>query len=97
LDAEQRNWVSRAVAGDKDALGELLAYFGPDVEAALHISSTWSGLFDAADVMQITYLEAFLHIKRFDPARADAFPAWLRHCYVSRRTGGCWPACANIP
>jgi len=78
LNAEQRNWLDKAVGGDKDALGELLASIGPDVEAALYISPTWGGLLETADVMQVTYLEAFLQIRKFDPARADAFPTWLR-------------------
>ena len=78
MTAEQREWVARAVVGDKDALGELLEAFGPDVEAGLRIGSTWRGLLDAADVMQVTYLEAFTQIRCFDAERAEAFPNWLR-------------------
>jgi RNA polymerase sigma factor (sigma-70 family) len=73
-----RESVRRAVAGDKVALGSLLEQFGPDVEVHLTISPLWRGQLDAADVMQVTYLEAFLQIDRFDAARADAFPAWLQ-------------------
>ncbi|QOJ14066.1 MAG: sigma-70 family RNA polymerase sigma factor [Planctomycetia bacterium] len=72
------NLVRCAVGGDKDALGELLLRFGPDVERGLFISATWRGMVDAADVMQITYIEAFGQISRFDPARPEAFGAWLR-------------------
>ncbi|MCG3126071.1 MAG: ECF RNA polymerase sigma factor SigD [Phycisphaerae bacterium] len=78
LIAEQRALVSRAVAGEKDALSELLESFGPDVEAALVIGPLWRGMLDAADVMQVTYLEAFGQIGRFDPSRPEAFPSWLR-------------------
>ncbi|HKQ48263.1 MAG TPA: sigma-70 family RNA polymerase sigma factor [Phycisphaerae bacterium] len=74
---EQRLMVVRACAGDKDALAELLELFGPEVEAVLGISPKWQGMIDAADVMQVTYLEAFAHIRDFDPARAESFPAWL--------------------
>lgn len=75
---EQRERVASAVSGDKGALGDLLETFGPDVEAALVISPLWRGALDAADVMQVTYMEAFGQIRTFDPQRADAFPAWLR-------------------
>jgi RNA polymerase sigma-70 factor (ECF subfamily) len=78
LDEKQRELLTCAVGGDRDALGALLAHFGPNVEAGLRIGSLWNGRIDAADVMQITYLEAFLHIHRFDPIRGEAFPAWLR-------------------
>jgi len=70
--------VARAVAGNKDALSGLLESFGPEVEAGLHIAATWQGQLDACDVMQVTYLDAFIQIHTFDPARAEAFPAWLR-------------------
>jgi RNA polymerase sigma-70 factor, ECF subfamily len=76
--AEERNCITRAVAGDKDALAELLESVGPGVEQGLHISPTWRGALDAADVMQVTYLEAFVQIRSFDPRRAEAFPNWLR-------------------
>jgi RNA polymerase sigma-70 factor (subfamily 1) len=78
LNGEQRQSLIRAVGGDRDALGKLLGDFGPEIEAALHISAGWRGQIETADVMQITYLEAFLHICRFDPDRSEAFPAWLR-------------------
>jgi RNA polymerase sigma factor (sigma-70 family) len=74
----QRDCVRRAVTGDKDALGELLEQVGPQVETSLVVSPTWRGLLDAADVMQVTYLEAFMQIRRFDAQRAEAFPGWLR-------------------
>lgn len=72
------NLVRRAVDGDKDALGQLLEQFGPMVESSLIISAKWRGMLDAADVMQVTYLEAFVQIRDFDPARAEAFPQWLK-------------------
>lgn len=77
MSPEQIDQVTRAVAGDKDALVELLQVFGPDVERRLVLSRKWQGQLDAGDVMQVTYLEAFAHIGEFDPVRAVAFPAWL--------------------
>lgn len=74
----QEQLVHRATAGDKDALGELLEVFGPEVEATLVISPKWQGVLGAADVMQVTYLEAFAQIRDFDPSRAESFPNWLK-------------------
>ena len=70
--------VHRAVAGDRDALSELLELYGPQVEARLRIAATWRSTLDTADVMQVTYLEAFTHIRQFDPNRADKFGPWLQ-------------------
>ena len=78
MTAEQREWVASAVAGNKGALGDLLETFGPEVEAGLVISPIWRGSLDVADVMQVTYLEAFVQIRTFDPQRPDSFPGWLR-------------------
>lgn len=75
---ELRACVKRAAGGDKDALGELLEAFGPQVESTLVIGLTWRGLLDAGDVMQVTYLEAFMQIGRFDSSRPEAFAGWLR-------------------
>lgn len=64
--------------GDADALTELLRRHGPTVEPALRISEQWRPVLDPADVMQITYLEAFLQIGHFDPQRGTPFRAWLQ-------------------
>jgi len=70
--------VARAVAGDADALSALLREHGPTVERGLRINPIWQAQLEPSDVMQVTYLEAFLRIGSFDPGRADAFPSWLR-------------------
>ena len=70
--------VDRAVKGDVDGLSELLAIFGPGVEANLKIGRSWRTMIEPGDVMQITYLEAFLQISTFRPEQAGSFEAWLR-------------------
>lgn len=75
---ELRDLVGRAVAGETDALGSLLEAYGPQVEQHLRIGKPWQAVLEPGDVMQVTYLEAFLQIGRFRPEQADAFPAWLR-------------------
>jgi RNA polymerase sigma-70 factor (ECF subfamily) len=73
--------AAKAVAGDADALSALLEHVGPQVENALHIGRRWRSAIDVGDVMQVTYLEAFLQISRFDPVRSPGsagFLRWLR-------------------
>jgi RNA polymerase sigma-70 factor (ECF subfamily) len=71
--------VSRAVAGDEAALAGLLETHGARVRAALGRSyhRRLRGQVELDDVMQVTYLEAFLRIGDFVPAGAGAFGAWL--------------------
>jgi len=72
-----RPLVERATAGDPDSLGELLARFGPRVEAHLRIGRLWQTMLEPGDVMQVTYLEAFLQISSFRPEQFNQFEAWL--------------------
>lgn len=76
---ETDDLVQRASGGDEDALTRLLAQFGPLVEASLSIGREWRSALEPADVMQVTYLEAFLEIRAFDPTRKEPFLAWLKH------------------
>lgn len=78
MDAQAVNrLINRAVHGDADALTDLLSEFGPRLEASLHLGRRWRPLIDVADVMQVTYLEAFIQISRFDPNNGS-FLRWLR-------------------
>lgn len=70
--------IKRAVKGDSDALSTMLGRHGPAVQAGLQIGKAWQTVLDPSDVMQVTYLEAFLRISTFDPTRVQAFQAWLR-------------------
>ncbi|MBI4579640.1 MAG: sigma-70 family RNA polymerase sigma factor [Planctomycetes bacterium] len=70
--------MQRAVHGDAEALCDLLRVHGPGISATLRIDRSWRAQLDAADVMQVTYLEAFRYIRDFAPERAECFPSWLR-------------------
>ena len=70
--------IPAAVSGDENALSELLARHGPAIERSLQIHPMWRPVLETADVMQVTYLEAFLQIRNFDPHRGTPFGAWLR-------------------
>jgi len=76
---EESELLSRAVAGDGDGLSELLLRIGPQVQARLdgRLASRYRGAFDLDDVMQVTYLEAFLRVKEFSPEGVGSFVAWL--------------------
>lgn len=69
--------VQRAAAGDADALAELLRDIGPEVRRRLSISPLWQSSIEPADVMQVTYLEAFLRVEQLRGDSRDAFRAWL--------------------
>jgi RNA polymerase sigma-70 factor (ECF subfamily) len=69
--------VARAVQGDTDALSRLLATYGPQVEQGLKLGRTWRAALDPGDVMQVTYLEAFMQIASFRPEQGE-FLTWLR-------------------
>jgi len=77
---EDTTIVSRAVDGDPQALKTLLGRHGPAVWTTVNaeIGAQWRSLLDADDVMQVTYLEAFLQIGRLTGRDDAAFVAWLR-------------------
>ncbi len=72
--------IERAVAGDMAALRALLERYGGQVAAEINaqIGRTWQSVVDAADVMQVSYIEAFLHIGTLTTREPAGFLAWLR-------------------
>lgn len=71
--------LDRAVEGDRDAVARLLEQHGPQVRRVLagRIPIRWQGVLSIDDVMQETYIDAFLDIRRFDPRDDASFTAWL--------------------
>jgi RNA polymerase sigma-70 factor (subfamily 1) len=71
--------LQRAVEGDTDALSALLEHFGAQVRTRIsgRIDKRWRTSFDADDVMQVTYLEAFLQIYQLTARDSASFLAWL--------------------
>jgi RNA polymerase sigma-70 factor (ECF subfamily) len=72
--------LQKASAGDSDSLRALLEQFGPQVwnEVRSNIGAQWQSMVDADDVMQVTYLEAFLQAQQLTARDAAGFLAWLR-------------------
>lgn len=72
--------VLQAVAGDERALCALLERHGPIVRDALQRAyhRRLKGEVELDDIMQVTYLEAFLRIGAFISTGPASFGAWLR-------------------
>lgn len=70
--------LALASDGDADALSALLERYGPQVRAELHIGRRWQPALSADDVMQTSYMEAFLRIGDFTPFGKGAFYRWLK-------------------
>lgn len=73
----EESLIAAAKDGDSEAVGELLRRHGPLVEQSLRISEQWRTALEPSDVMQVTYLEAFLEVGSFDPNRGT-FRSWLQ-------------------
>ena len=69
--------VARAVAGDRDELERLLRACEPALRARIRIAPLWRRSLDADDVLQVSFLEAFLRIATLRDASAAGFRAWL--------------------
>ena len=69
----------QAIRGDEEALSELLARHGPWIRSRLasKIPAHFQSVLSEDDVLQVTYLDAFLNIVRFQPQGPGSFPAWL--------------------
>jgi len=70
---------AQAACGDLAALRDLLKRYGPAVQKRLagKIGRRWRSVMDADDVMQVTYLEAFLQIDQLVERNAASLTAWL--------------------
>jgi RNA polymerase sigma factor (sigma-70 family) len=69
----------RAVEGDAGALRDLLKRCGPRARASIQgkIDARWRAVLDEDDVMQVAYMEAFLHLDQLTSRDIDGFTAWL--------------------
>lgn len=69
----------RAAEGDEGALSRLLEHVTPQLRGRIapKIGDAWRTVLEADDVLQVTYLEAFLQIERFRGRGPGSFLAWL--------------------
>ncbi|MCI0675089.1 MAG: sigma-70 family RNA polymerase sigma factor [Phycisphaerales bacterium] len=71
--------LKNAIAGDGEALVDLLARHGPYVRRSLHgsIAERWQSMISLDDVMQEAYTDVFISIGGFVPRGEESFSAWL--------------------
>ncbi len=69
--------VALAVGGSREALEEVLSESGPRVARRLSIDPRWSRTLSVDDVMQVTYMEAFLRIRSLQHPSRAGLEAWL--------------------
>ncbi len=71
--------TTAAVAGDQAALRGLLRRHDPHLRRQLtgKIRPTHRSAFDVDDILQVTYLEAYLRVEQFNPDGPGSFRAWL--------------------
>ncbi len=79
MNPDDTELIDLAVAGDRTALSSLLEYYGPIVTRQVdgRIGRRWQGMLEADDVMQVTYLEAFLQIDRLAGRDGATFEGWV--------------------
>ena len=72
--------LDQAVSGNRDALATLLEQYGPRIRQGLtcQIPPRWQAVLSADDVMQQSYVDAFMDISGFDPRGEGSFIKWLR-------------------
>src|SRR5687767_13718056 len=80
VESGNNSWLKDAIDGSRRLALHVLECEGLASHAHIEarIARAHRPIFDADDVMQITCLEAFLHIREFVPARPGSFAAWLR-------------------
>jgi len=78
IDIEEQ-LTSAAVRGDTTALSALLKRHDSELHGRIapKIGRLYRGFFDADDVLQVTYVEAFLRIEQFMSDRPGGILAWL--------------------
>ncbi|MCK4343523.1 MAG: sigma-70 family RNA polymerase sigma factor [Phycisphaerae bacterium] len=79
MSASEDGLLDRAIGGDREALAQLLERYGPLVRRRLEgqIPQRWQAVLSSDDVMQETYIDAFLDVSRFEPRGEGSFTAWL--------------------
>lgn len=77
MGADDDMLVKRAAASDMDAMATLLERYAPALRQRMHIEPRWRSVLDVDDVMQVTFLEAFLEVPRLQAIDGAGFQAWL--------------------
>ena len=75
----EENLIAAAKDGDRDALSTLLEQAHERLRRGLagRIPRRHQGAFDELDVLQVTYVEAFLRVGQFNGSDSASFEAWI--------------------
>ncbi|MGB0717081.1 MAG: RNA polymerase sigma factor [Phycisphaerae bacterium] len=78
--ASERQLTNATVNGDHEAIADLLQQHDAALRQWLRgkIESKYQTILEVDDVLQVTYLEAFLRIRQFEDRGPGSFQAWLR-------------------
>jgi RNA polymerase sigma-70 factor (ECF subfamily) len=78
--------LSRARAGDHEALEALFARFGPELRRFVRgrLPRQVRGMVDTPDVVQETLLQTFTHLNGFDNRGEGALRAYMRQALINR-------------
>ena len=78
--------IRRAVAGDRGDLEDLLRLLEPHLRGSLSIPARWRRSLDADDVLQVSFLEAFLRIGSLRDHSPSGLLAWVRRLVQNNLT-----------
>ncbi|MFT5477314.1 MAG: RNA polymerase sigma factor (sigma-70 family) [Planctomycetota bacterium] len=81
-----RESLARAVHGDSEELEKVLRALEPELRAGISIQPLWSRSLDADDVLQVSFMEAFLRITSFTGPSPAGFRAWMRRVVKNNLT-----------
>ena len=70
--------VGRAIHGSVSDLENILRHVEPELRASLSIQPLWKRSLDVEDILQVSYLEAFLRIGSLRDPTPTGFRAWMR-------------------
>lgn len=70
--------VERAVGGSTDAIEALLRELEPELRSGLTIPARWQRSLDRDDILQVSFLEAFLRLGSLRDRTPGGALAWLR-------------------
>lgn len=79
--SQHQELLDQALAGNADSLGELLEHYRAylTVLAQRYLDNRLRGRLDAADVVQVTFLEAQRDLPSFRGHQIEELLGWLRH------------------
>lgn len=71
--------LAAAINGDSVALSTLIERHAGELRRRMsgRISPLWQNVLDVDDILQVTFMEAFMRIGQFTPARDGSLMAWL--------------------